>query len=166
VAIRVDSKIANTGMKGHYRRSVSSREVELLLPSTEARVFRTGAAAPTVRVSTEYETRPVHQSSHQTRSSCGITAALDGTGPFFHWSDTWQLVINTVTNIASKSDLAGIIQELQGCVILADSTMPGHLPTRDQTDLKGRRDEKPGRTHLTLKLAVCVRVRASYPVCS
>ena len=23
------------------------------------------------------------------------------TGPLFHWSDTWQLVINTVTNIVS-----------------------------------------------------------------
>jgi low affinity Fe/Cu permease len=23
------------------------------------------------------------------------------TGPLFHWSDTWQLIINTVTNIVS-----------------------------------------------------------------
>jgi low affinity Fe/Cu permease len=32
---------------------------------------------------------------------CAITLAWLVTGPFFHWSDTWQLVINTVTNIVS-----------------------------------------------------------------
>ena len=41
-------------MKEHYRRSVSSREIELLLPSTEAQLFRTDDAATTVRVSTAY----------------------------------------------------------------------------------------------------------------
>src|SRR5436309_1466301 len=32
---------------------------------------------------------------------CGITLLWLASGPFFHWSDTWQLVINTVTNIVS-----------------------------------------------------------------
>jgi low affinity Fe/Cu permease len=32
---------------------------------------------------------------------CGITLVWMVTGPLFHWSDTWQLVINTVTNIVS-----------------------------------------------------------------
>jgi low affinity Fe/Cu permease len=32
---------------------------------------------------------------------CSITAAWLLSGPIFHWSDTWQLVINTVTNIVS-----------------------------------------------------------------
>jgi low affinity Fe/Cu permease len=32
---------------------------------------------------------------------CAITLMWMVTGPLFHWSDTWQLVINTVTNIVS-----------------------------------------------------------------
>jgi low affinity Fe/Cu permease len=32
---------------------------------------------------------------------CAITLAWMVTGPLFYWSDTWQLVINTVTNIVS-----------------------------------------------------------------
>jgi low affinity Fe/Cu permease len=32
---------------------------------------------------------------------CAITGAWLLTGPVFHFSDTWQLVINTVTNIVS-----------------------------------------------------------------
>jgi low affinity Fe/Cu permease len=32
---------------------------------------------------------------------CVITGVWLITGPIFHWSDTWQLVINTVTNIVS-----------------------------------------------------------------
>ena len=32
---------------------------------------------------------------------CLITLVWMVTGPLFHWSDTWQLVINTVTNIVS-----------------------------------------------------------------
>ncbi len=32
---------------------------------------------------------------------CAITLVWLVTGPMFHWSDTWQLVINTVTNIVS-----------------------------------------------------------------
>src|SRR5579863_7027916 len=32
---------------------------------------------------------------------CLITLLWMITGPLFHWSDTWQLVINTVTNIVS-----------------------------------------------------------------
>jgi low affinity Fe/Cu permease len=32
---------------------------------------------------------------------CLITGVWLITGPIFHWSDTWQLVINTVTNIVS-----------------------------------------------------------------
>src|ERR1700678_4648078 len=32
---------------------------------------------------------------------CGLTLLWLGTGPFFHWSDTWQLIINTVSNIVA-----------------------------------------------------------------
>jgi low affinity Fe/Cu permease len=32
---------------------------------------------------------------------CAITLGWLVTGPLFRWSDTWQLVINTVTNIVS-----------------------------------------------------------------
>ena len=32
---------------------------------------------------------------------CLITLVWMATGPIFHWSDTWQLVINSVTNIVS-----------------------------------------------------------------
>jgi low affinity Fe/Cu permease len=32
---------------------------------------------------------------------CLITFGWLASGPLFHWSDTWQLVINTVTNIVS-----------------------------------------------------------------
>ena len=32
---------------------------------------------------------------------CVITALWLASGPIFDWSDTWQLVINTVTNIVS-----------------------------------------------------------------
>src|SRR5580658_1519288 len=32
---------------------------------------------------------------------CLITVGWLVSGPIFHWSDTWQLVINTVTNIVS-----------------------------------------------------------------
>jgi low affinity Fe/Cu permease len=32
---------------------------------------------------------------------CAITIAWLLSGPIFHWSDTWQLVINTVTNLVS-----------------------------------------------------------------
>jgi low affinity Fe/Cu permease len=32
---------------------------------------------------------------------CAITLVWMLTGPIFHWSDTWQLVINSVTNIVS-----------------------------------------------------------------
>ena len=32
---------------------------------------------------------------------CAITIGWLASGPLFHWSDTWQLVINTVTNIVS-----------------------------------------------------------------
>jgi low affinity Fe/Cu permease len=32
---------------------------------------------------------------------CVVTLVWLISGPLFHWSDTWQLVINTVTNIVS-----------------------------------------------------------------
>jgi low affinity Fe/Cu permease len=32
---------------------------------------------------------------------CGITVVWLASGPVFHWSDAWQLVINTFTNIVS-----------------------------------------------------------------
>src|SRR3984885_10858772 len=40
-------------------------------------------------------------SSYAFIAICGITLVWMVTGPLFHWSDTWQLVINTVTNIVS-----------------------------------------------------------------
>jgi low affinity Fe/Cu permease len=47
------------------------------------------------------------QASRATGSSpafiavCCITILWLATGPIFHWSDTWQLIINTLTNIVS-----------------------------------------------------------------
>jgi len=32
---------------------------------------------------------------------CLVTLVWLGSGPLFHWSDTWQLVINTVSNIVA-----------------------------------------------------------------
>ena len=32
---------------------------------------------------------------------CVFTLVWLGTGPVFQWSDTWQLIINTLTNIIS-----------------------------------------------------------------
>jgi low affinity Fe/Cu permease len=32
---------------------------------------------------------------------CILTVAWLASGPFFHWSDTWQLVINTLSNIVA-----------------------------------------------------------------
>jgi low affinity Fe/Cu permease len=32
---------------------------------------------------------------------CFLTVVWLVSGPFFHWSDTWQLVINTVSNIVA-----------------------------------------------------------------
>ena len=32
---------------------------------------------------------------------CLLTVAWLASGPFFHWSDTWQLVINTLSNIVA-----------------------------------------------------------------
>src|ERR1700730_7268436 len=43
---------------------------------------------------------------------CLITLVWLVTGPIFHWSDTWQLVINTVTNIVSML-MVFIIQNTQ-----------------------------------------------------
>jgi low affinity Fe/Cu permease len=34
-------------------------------------------------------------------SVCLLTLAWLASGPFFHWSDTWQLVINTLSNIVA-----------------------------------------------------------------
>jgi low affinity Fe/Cu permease len=33
--------------------------------------------------------------------ACGVVLVWAATGPMFHWSDTWQLVINTGTTIAT-----------------------------------------------------------------
>src|ERR1700761_3269597 len=32
---------------------------------------------------------------------CALTLLWLVTGPFFHWSDTWQLIINTLSNIVA-----------------------------------------------------------------
>lgn len=32
---------------------------------------------------------------------CGLTLLWLGTGPVFRWSDTWQLIINTLSNIVA-----------------------------------------------------------------
>ena len=47
------------------------------------------------------QTAKVAGSSAAFIAICAITLAWLVTGPVFHWSDTWQLVINTVTNIVS-----------------------------------------------------------------
>src|SRR5580700_2453887 len=46
-------------------------------------------------------TAKVAGSSSAFMAICAITLVWMLTGPIFHWSDTWQLVINTVTNIVS-----------------------------------------------------------------
>jgi len=33
--------------------------------------------------------------------ACAVVLVWAATGPFFHWSDTWQLIINTGTTIAT-----------------------------------------------------------------
>src|SRR3984893_1422104 len=43
---------------------------------------------------------------------CFITFVWLVTGPIFHWSDTWQLFINTVTNIVSML-MVFVIQNTQ-----------------------------------------------------
>src|ERR1700693_4008773 len=43
---------------------------------------------------------------------CMITFVWLVTGPIFNWSDTWQLVINTVTNIVSMM-MVFVIQNTQ-----------------------------------------------------
>ena len=40
-------------------------------------------------------------SSYAFIACCVITGVWLLTGPIFHWSDTWQLIINTLTNIVS-----------------------------------------------------------------
>jgi len=32
---------------------------------------------------------------------CALTVVWLATGPIFHWSDTWQLIINTISNIVA-----------------------------------------------------------------
>jgi low affinity Fe/Cu permease len=49
---------------------------------------------------------------------CLITLVWLVTGPVFHWSDTWQLVINTVTNIVSML-MVFLIQNTQNREISA-----------------------------------------------
>src|SRR5450432_3984372 len=51
-------------------------------------------------------------SSYAFIAICGITLVWLVTGPSFHWSDTWQLVINTVTNIVSML-MVFLIQDSQ-----------------------------------------------------
>ena len=47
------------------------------------------------------KTAKVTGSSPAFLTVCMITAVWLATGPVFHWSDTWQLIINTFTNIVS-----------------------------------------------------------------
>src|SRR4051812_21620351 len=47
------------------------------------------------------ETAKAAGSSSAFMGICLLTLIWLVTGPLFHWSDTWQLVINTVTNIVS-----------------------------------------------------------------
>jgi low affinity Fe/Cu permease len=49
---------------------------------------------------------------------CMITFVWLVTGPIFNWSDTWQLVINTVTNIVSML-MVFVIQNTQNRESLA-----------------------------------------------
>ena len=34
-------------------------------------------------------------------AACVLTLLWLGTGPLFHWNDTWQLIINTISNIVA-----------------------------------------------------------------
>jgi low affinity Fe/Cu permease len=47
------------------------------------------------------KTSKVAGSSAAFMAICAATLVWLISGPIFHWSDTWQLVINTVTNIVS-----------------------------------------------------------------
>ena len=60
---------------------------------------------------------------------CGITLAWLITGPIFHWSDTWQLVINTVTNIVSML-MVFLIQNTQNRESSAQQLKLDEPPTR------------------------------------
>jgi low affinity Fe/Cu permease len=57
-------------------------------------------------------TARVAGSSSAFAAVCLMTFVWLVTGPLFHWSDTWQLVINTVTNIVSML-MVFIIQNTQ-----------------------------------------------------
>ena len=59
---------------------------------------------------------------------CGITLLWMVTGPLFHWSDTWQLVINTVTNIVSML-MVFLIQNTQNLGGHPKPAIGGHFKT-------------------------------------
>ena len=61
---------------------------------------------------------------------CVITGAWLLTGPIFHWSDTWQLIINTLTNIVSMLMLF-LIQNTQNREMTAAQLEKQHL-TRER----------------------------------
>jgi low affinity Fe/Cu permease len=46
-------------------------------------------------------TAKIAGSSHAFIAVCGVTLAWLFSGPLFRWSNSWQLIINTFTNIAS-----------------------------------------------------------------
>ena len=47
------------------------------------------------------KTAPVTGSSAAFMTVCALTLLWLATGPVFRWSDTWQLIVNTLTNIVS-----------------------------------------------------------------
>src|ERR1700726_617668 len=95
---------------------------------------------------------------------CLITFVWLVTGPIFHWSDTWQLVINTVTNIVSmlmvfviqntqnreSSALQLKIDELLRAVTGAQNTFINleELIEEDLHDLKEKSAEMAARARL------------------
>ena len=95
---------------------------------------------------------------------CLITFVWLVTGPIFHWSDTWQLVINTVTNIVSmlmvfviqntqnreSSALQLKIDELLRAVRGAQNTFINleELSEEDLDDLKEKSAARAGRARL------------------
>src|ERR1700682_3618417 len=97
---------------------------------------------------------------------CLITLVWLVTGPIFHWSDTWQLVINTVTSIVSmlmvfviqhsqnreSSALQLKIDELLRAVRGAQNTFI-NLEELSEADLDGLKEKSAA-------LAECARLKA------
>jgi low affinity Fe/Cu permease len=68
---------------------------------TSPRTVSTMATTSTWFAKMAQKAAKVTGSSPAFLSVCLLTLAWLASGPFFHWSDTWQLVINTLSNIVA-----------------------------------------------------------------